>query len=90
MGFTSTIVSYGVQVQLISLFASYSLYFLLFSHEPELPSSIQCDVMELVNLDDPNMWFQVCEQQVSLFQWVMAMTRHLQARVDQKQHDRIP
>ncbi len=90
MGFASTIVSYGVQVQLISLFAYYSLCLLLFSCEPELPTSIQCDVMELVNLDDPNMWFQVCEQQVSLFQWVMTMIGHLQARVDQKQYDRVP
>jgi hypothetical protein len=46
--------------------------------------------MELVNLDDPNMWFQVCEQQVNLFQWVMTMIGHLQARVDQKQYDRVP
>ncbi len=89
MGFASTIINYGVQVQLISLFASYSLYLLLFNREPKLPTSIQCDVMELMNLYDPNMWSQVCEQQVNLFQWVMAMTRHLQVKVDQKWHDRI-
>jgi hypothetical protein len=36
--------------------ASFSPYFLLFSCHPELPTSIRCDVMVVVSLDDPLMW----------------------------------
>jgi hypothetical protein len=31
---------------------SFSTYILLFGHEPELPTSIQHDVMEIIDLDD--------------------------------------
>jgi hypothetical protein len=42
--------------------ASFSPYFILFGRHPELPSSIRHDVMALVSLDDPFLWFQACEQ----------------------------
>jgi hypothetical protein len=29
--------------------------------------------MAIINLDDPNMWIQACEQQATLFQHVMPM-----------------
>jgi hypothetical protein len=35
---------------------SFSPYFLLFDHEPHLPTSIWQDVMLIINLDDPNVW----------------------------------
>jgi hypothetical protein len=33
--------------------ASFSLHFLLFGQDPKLPTSIWCDVMTMINLDDP-------------------------------------
>jgi hypothetical protein len=29
--------------------------------------------MAVINMDDPNVWIQTCEQQVTLFQRVMPM-----------------
>jgi hypothetical protein len=43
-------------------FSSFSPYFLLFSHEPELPTLIQRDVMAIINFNDLNVWIQACEQ----------------------------
>jgi hypothetical protein len=42
--------------------ASFTPYFLLFGCHPELPTSIRRDVMVVVNLDDPSMCLQACEQ----------------------------
>jgi hypothetical protein len=52
---------------------SFLQYFLLFSCHLELPTSIQCDVMVVVSLDDLLLWFQACEQRLDLFQCVMPM-----------------
>jgi hypothetical protein len=55
-------------------FLSYfSPYFLLFGHEPKLPASIQWYAMVIVNMDDPNVWIQACEQRITLFRHVMPM-----------------
>ena len=53
--------------------ASFSPYFLLFGREPELPMSIRHDVATVVNLDDPDMWVQACEQRATLFKRIMPM-----------------
>jgi hypothetical protein len=53
--------------------SSFSPYLLVFGYEPELPTSIWWDVMAIINLDDPNVWIQTCEQQATLFQCVMPM-----------------
>jgi hypothetical protein len=53
--------------------ALFSPYFLLFSHHLELPTSIRHDVMVMVSLDDPFVWFQACEQRLDLFQCLMLM-----------------
>jgi hypothetical protein len=44
---------------------------LLFDWDPELPASIQRDVM--ISLDDPSMWIQAYEYWVVLFMYVMPM-----------------
>jgi len=51
--------------------AFFSSYFLLFDWDPELPASIQRDVM--ISLDDPSMWIQAYEYWVVLFMYVMPM-----------------
>jgi hypothetical protein len=50
-----------------SSLSSFSPYLLLFSREPKLQASIQQDAMVVINMDDPNVWIQACEQQVALF-----------------------
>jgi hypothetical protein len=47
--------------------SSFSPYFLLFSCEPKLLAPIQWDAMVVINMDDPNVWIQACEQQTTLF-----------------------
>jgi hypothetical protein len=37
-------------------FSSFSPYFLLFGHEPKLPTSIRQDVIAIINFDDLNVW----------------------------------
>ncbi len=39
-----------------------SPYFLLFSHKSKLLASIQCDITTIMNLVDPIVWPQACEQ----------------------------
>ncbi|CAK9870986.1 unnamed protein product [Sphagnum jensenii] len=50
---------FGAQVEIlidkVSL-SSFSPNFLLFGYEPKLPTSIQQDVMAIINMDDPNVW----------------------------------
>jgi len=41
---------------------SFSPFFLFFGRHLELQASIQYDVTIVVNLDDPLMWLQTCEQ----------------------------
>jgi len=41
--------------------SSFSSYFLLFGYEAKLLASIQLDVMAVINMDDLNVWIQVCE-----------------------------
>jgi hypothetical protein len=33
-----------------------------FGNELELPTLIRQDAMEIINMDDPNVWIQACEQ----------------------------
>ncbi len=46
---------------------------MLFDWEPGLPTSIQWDVMIVINLDDLSVWVQACQQWVVLFRRVMPM-----------------
>jgi hypothetical protein len=44
-------------------FLSYfSPYLLLFRNELKLPTLIRQDAMAIINMDDPNVWIQACEQ----------------------------
>jgi len=52
---------------------SFSLYFLLFARDPELPTSICHNVMTMINFNDPSMWILACGQHVFLFRHVMPM-----------------
>jgi hypothetical protein len=49
----------------------FSPYFLLFGYEFELLALIQWDAMVVINMDDPNVWIQACEQRTTLFWHVM-------------------
>jgi hypothetical protein len=51
--------------------ASFSLYFLLYGRDSNLPTTICCESNEVVNLDDLEMWFRVCFQRAEFFQRVM-------------------
>jgi hypothetical protein len=51
--------------------ASFSPYFLLYSRDPDLPTTICRESSEVVNLDDREMWLKVCSQRAELFQKVM-------------------
>jgi hypothetical protein len=46
---------------------------MLFGRNLELPASIQHDAMTIINLNDPVVWVQACEQWVVLFKRVMPM-----------------
>lgn len=52
-----------------ALLSSFSPY-VLFGHEPKLPTSIWRNVMVIINLGDPNVWIHACEQHATLFQHV--------------------
>jgi hypothetical protein len=47
--------------------ASFSPYFLMYSRNPDLPTTICRESSEVVNLDDPEMWLKVCSQRAELF-----------------------
>ena len=49
------------------LLTSFSLFYLLFGREPELPLMIRREVIEVVNLDDPQVWSEVCGRRALLF-----------------------
>ncbi len=51
--------------------SSFLPFFFLFGHELELLVSIWQDVMIVINIDDPNVWIQACEQWTTLFWHVM-------------------
>jgi hypothetical protein len=51
--------------------ASFSLYFLLYGRNVDLPMTICRESSEVVNLDDPEMWLRVCFQRAQLFRRVM-------------------
>jgi hypothetical protein len=51
--------------------ASFSPYFLLYSRNPYLPTTIRHESNDVVNLDDLEMWLKVCFQHAELFQRVM-------------------
>jgi hypothetical protein len=51
--------------------ASFSPYFLLYSRNPDLPTTIRRESSEVVNLDDLEMWLKVCSQRAELFRRVM-------------------
>jgi hypothetical protein len=42
--------------------AFFSLYFLLYGRDPNLPTTICRESSEVVNLDDLEMWLRVCSQ----------------------------
>jgi len=50
---------------------SFSPYFLLYSRDPDLLTTIPRESSEVVNLDDPEMWLRMCSQRVELFRKVM-------------------
>ncbi len=52
-------------------FLSFFSPYILFGHEPKLPTSIWRNVMVIINLDDLNVWWiHACEQWATLFQHV--------------------
>ena len=51
--------------------AAFSPYYLLFGREPELPLAIRRETMDVVDLDDPQVWSRVCAERALLFQRVM-------------------
>jgi hypothetical protein len=61
----------GYQFSKQASLASFPYYFLPFWCEPQLLASICKDVDYVVNLDDPNVWVQACEQHVVLFKRTM-------------------
>jgi hypothetical protein len=61
----------GYQFSRQTSLASFSPYFLLYGQNPDLPTTIHRESNEVVNLDDPEMWFRVCSQRVELFRKVM-------------------
>jgi hypothetical protein len=56
-----------------AFFASFSSIFLQFEKDFKLLILIQHNVIAIINLDDLNVWFETCEQQIALFQFVMPM-----------------
>jgi hypothetical protein len=50
-----------------ALLASFSPYILFFGHAPQLLTSVNKDVVHVVNLDDFNVWVEACEQHATLF-----------------------
>jgi hypothetical protein len=50
---------------------SFSLYFLLYDRNPNLPTRIHHESNEVVNLDDSEMWLRVCFQCAKFFRKVM-------------------
>jgi len=54
--------------------ASFSLYFLLYGRNLDLPTTICCEFSEVVNLDDLEMWLRVCSQRAKLFRRIMLAT----------------
>jgi hypothetical protein len=53
--------------------ATFSPYFLLYGREPVLPTSIRHDTQPVVDMDDPDMWVEVCSRRATLFQRIMPM-----------------
>jgi hypothetical protein len=51
--------------------ASFSPYFLLYDQNLDLLTTICRESIEVVNLDDLEMWLKVCSQHAKLFQRVM-------------------
>jgi hypothetical protein len=70
--------------------SAFSPYFLLFGHEPKLLVSIWWDVMVIINLDDLNVWIQMCEYQTILFWDVMPMAMRIWQLPKTKIHCVIP
>jgi hypothetical protein len=54
-------------------FGYFSPYFLLFVCGPKFLALIRQDLMDIINLINPNVWLQACEQRRVLFQCVMPM-----------------
>jgi hypothetical protein len=61
----------GYQFSRQASLAFFSLYFLLYGQNPNLPTTIRHESSEVVSLDDLKMWLRVCSQHVKLFQRVM-------------------
>jgi hypothetical protein len=61
----------GYQFSRQASLASFSPYFLLYSRDPDLPTTIRRESSEVVNLDDPEMWLRVCSQHAKLFRKMM-------------------
>ena len=51
----------------------FSPYFLLYGIDLVLPASIRDDIHAVLNTDDFNMWIEVCNTRVRLFQRIMPM-----------------
>jgi hypothetical protein len=67
-------IAMGYRLSKHASLASFSPYYLLFGRHPVLPQAIQADADSvLVNMDNPNTWALVSEQQAELFKRVMPM-----------------
>jgi hypothetical protein len=71
LGHITTIVAHGISIQQAIIAYIILFFFFPFGCEPQLLASICRDVDYVVNLDDPNVWVEACEQHVALFKRTM-------------------
>jgi hypothetical protein len=67
-------VGHGISIQLLGILGFLFTLFILYGRDPNLPTTICREPSEVVNLDDPEMWFRVCFQRAKLFRRVMPAT----------------
>ena len=53
--------------------ASFSPYMLLFGREPDLPMAIRRQINGVVQMDNPDVWVEVCSERAELFRHIMPM-----------------